>query len=108
MPIKPKPTFSEQLADTDTPFDVTLAVADTAEDVVAVPVSKKGRILSLVNEGPGEIALKADGTATITDLLLKEGEAYSESRLEVSTNFSFINVTASATPRVRGVLWSGD
>ena len=108
MPITPKPVFSEQLADTDTPFDVILAVAATAEDLVAVPGGKKGRIISLVNEGPGEIALKADGTATTTDLLLKEGEAYSESRLEVSTNFSFINVTTSATPRVRGVLWSGD
>ncbi len=108
MPIKPRPVFSENVADTDTPFDVTLAVAATAEDLVTVPVSKKGRIISLVNEGPGDIALKADATATITDLLLREGEAYSESRLEVTTNFSFINVTVSETPRVRGVLWSGD
>ena len=108
MPIQPRPTFKEQVADTDTPFDVTLAVAATAEDLVTVPVSKFGRIISLVNEGPGDIALKADSTATISDLLLKEGEAYSESRLEVSTKFSFINVTAAAQPRVRGVLWSGD
>lgn len=108
MPIRPKPAFSENLADTDTPFDVTLAVAATAEDLVTVPVSKKGRTLSLVNEGPGDIALKADATATTADLLLKEGEAYSESRLEVSTKFSFINVTVAAQPRVRGVLWSGD
>lgn len=108
MPIRTRPTFKEQVADTDTPFDVTLAVVDTAEDVVAVPVSKFGRTISLVNEGPGEIALKADATAATSDLLLKEGEAYSESRLEVTTNFSFINVTPGQTPRVRGVLWSGD
>lgn len=108
MAITPRPVFSEQLADTDTPFDVTLAVADTAEDLVTVPTSKFGRIISLVNEGPGSIALKADATATVTDLLLKEGEAYSESRIEVSLRFSFINVTAASQPRVRGVLWSGD
>lgn len=108
MPITPVPAFAEKLADTDTSFDVTLAVAATAEDLVTVPGGKKGRVISLVNEGPGDISLKADATATIADLLLKEGEAYSESRLEVSTKFSFINVTASALPRVRGVLWSGD
>jgi hypothetical protein len=108
MPITPRPTFTEQLADTDTPFDVTLAVAATAEDLVAVPGGKKGRIISLVNEGPGAVALKADATATTSDLLLEEGDAYSESRLEVLTNFSFINVTVGQTPRVRGVLWSGD
>ena len=108
MPISQRPVFVEQLADVDTPFDVTLSVSDTAEDLVTVPGGKKGRILSLVNEGPGDIALKADNTATVTDLLLKDGEAYSESRLDVSSRFSFINVTASAQPRVRGVLWSGD
>ena len=108
MPIQPRPVFNEQLADVDTAFDVTLAVADTAEDLVTVPATKFGRIISLVTEGPGSIALKADATATIADLFLKEGEAYSESRLEVSTNFSFINVTAASQPRVRGVLWSGD
>jgi hypothetical protein len=73
-----------------------------------VPANKFGRIISFVNEGPGDIALSADATATTSDLLIKEGEAYSESRLEVSTNFSFINVTVAAQPRVRGVLWSGD
>ena len=108
MPITPGPVFVEQLADTDTPFDVTLAVADTAEDLVAVPVSKKGRIISLVNEGPGAVAISADAVATTSDLLLEEGDAYSESRLEVLSEFSFINVTAASQPRVRGVLWSGD
>ena len=108
MPIQPRPVFTEQLADTDTPFDVTLAVAATAEDLVTVPATKLGRTISLVNEGPGDIALKADATATTSDLLIKEGEAYSETRLKVSTKLSFINVTATVLPRVRGVLWSGD
>ena len=108
MPIVPVPVFTEKLADTDTAFDVTLAVADTAEDFVTVPALKKGRIVSMVNEGPGTVAIKADGTAVITDLILLEGEAYSEARLAVDTAFSFINVTAASQPRVRGVLWSGD
>lgn len=108
MPFNPRPKFTEHVADTDTPFDVTLAVAGTAEDLVLVPGGKKGRIISLVNEGPGEIALKADTTATASDTLVEVGEAYSEDRLEISTKFSFINVTVGLTPRVRGVLWSGD
>src|SRR5574341_1646234 len=106
MPIFPVPTLRTPVTDTDTPFDNTLAVAGTAEDLVTVPALKKGRTVSLVNEGPGEVAIAFDATATVADLLLKEGEAYSEINLEVSTKLSFINVTASQTPRVRGVLWS--
>ncbi|KKK95114.1 hypothetical protein LCGC14_2676060 [marine sediment metagenome] len=108
MPITPVPAFKESVADEATPFNVTLAVADTAEDLVSVPSSKFGRIVSLVNEGPGSIALAFDATASAADLLIKEGEAYSEARLEIVTNISFVNVTASQTPNVRGVLWSGD
>lgn len=108
MPIFPRPVVRTPVADTDTPFDNTLALAGTAEDLVTVPVNKKGRIVSLVNEGPGDVALAFDTTATAADLLLKEGEAYSENGLEIATKISFINVTASQTPRVRGVLWSGD
>jgi hypothetical protein len=37
-----------------------------------------------------------------------EGDAYDEHDLEVSTNVSFINVSVGETPRVRGILWSGD
>jgi len=111
MPIFPKQSttvnVSTTKADTDTPFDVTLAVAATAEDLVSVPALKKGRILSLINEGPGDVAIKFDATATATDTLIKEGEAYSEAGLEVSTKVSFINVTPAALPRVRGQLLSG-
>ncbi len=108
MPLIPRPQLKEALADTDTSFDVTLAIPDTAEDFVTVPGGKKGRILSLVNEGPGDIAIKANATALVTDTLLFEGDAYSEARLDIATKFSFINVTPSASPRIRGVLWSGD
>lgn len=108
MPIQPRPILQPIVADTFTPFDVTLAVAATAEDLVTVPSQKKGRIISLVNEGPGDVALAFDATAIISDLLLLEGDAYGEHDLEISTKVSFINVTASQTPRVRGVLWSGD
>ncbi|HEC64699.1 MAG TPA: hypothetical protein ENI23_05365 [bacterium] len=108
MPIRPKPVFTFPFADTPTPFDVTLAVSDTAEDLVVVPSPKKGRVLSLVNEGPGAVALAFDATATTGDLLLEEGDTYDEQNLEISTNISFINVTPTETPRIRGILWSSD
>lgn len=108
MALTPKPKFTFPFADTSTPFNVTLVVAATAEDVVAVPVSKKGRMVSLINDGPGDVALAFDATATVDDLVVKEGEAYNGVSLEISTNVSFINVTASETPTVRGVLWSGN
>jgi len=95
------------IADTSTPFDVTLAVADTAEDLVTVPSEKKGRIISLVNEGPGEVAIAFDADATVADLLLEEDDAYDEHDLDIATKLSFINVTVAGTPRVRGILWSG-
>ena len=95
-------------ADVDTAFDVTLAVAGTAEDLVTVLASKFGRIISLVNRGPGEAALAFDATATVADVKLKVGEAYAESGLEITTKVSFINVTVGKQPRVQGVLWSGD
>jgi hypothetical protein len=94
-------------ADTSTPFDVTLATPDTAEDLVTVPGGKKGRSVDFVNEGPGDVAVKFDGTATVTDILITEGSAYSASFLEVSTKVSFINVTPASSPNVHGVLWSG-
>ena len=108
MPITPKPKFTLPFADTPTPFDVVLTTTATAEDVVTVPSLKKGRVVSLVNEGPGSVALAFDATATTVDLLLEEGDTYDEHNLEISTNISFINVTPTETPRIRGILWSGD
>ncbi|KKN82250.1 hypothetical protein LCGC14_0310630 [marine sediment metagenome] len=107
MVIKTRPVLRQKFANEDTSFNVTLAVAGTAEDLVTVPSGKKGRIVSIVNEGPGAIAVAFDVTATTSDLLLEEGDAYADQGLEISTNVSFINVTVSETPRVRGVLWSG-
>ena len=111
MPIYPRPTVSVSVStaksDTDTPFDVTLAVAAAAEDAVLVPALKKGRALTLINEGPGSVAIKFDAAATATDTLLAEGDTYSESNLEISTKVSFINVTVGQTPRVHGQLLSG-
>lgn len=113
MPIYPKQsvttnvTVPSMISDEETPFDVTLAVPATAEDLVLVPATKKGRSFDVVNEGPGDAAWKADGTATTADSLIKEGESHSFSGLEVATKISFINVTAAQSPRLRGVLWSG-
>lgn len=107
MPIRPGVRVIVPLSDTSTPFDVTLTTPATAEDLVAVPANKEGRIVSLVNEGPGSVAIAFDATATITDLLLEEGDAYDERDVEIATNISFINVSGT-NPRVRGILWSGD
>lgn len=108
MAINPRPIFRTPVADTDTPFDVTLAVAGTAQDLATVPSGKKGRAVSLFNHGPGDVRLGFDSTAVVTDLLLLEGEAYDEHDLELGTKLSFLNETTGETPRVRGVLWSGD
>ena len=109
MPIKTKPKRTEYpVADEATPFNVTLTTAATAEDLVSVPSTKFGRAVSLVNEGPGAVALAFDAEAAVSDLLLEEGDAYDEHDLEISAKISFINVTTGETPRVRGVLWSGD
>lgn len=109
MPITPANTPNTQkFADTATPINNTLAVTDVAEDLVLVPVTKKGRVLSIINDGPGDVALAFDTTAVpATGLVILEGEAYSDSGLEISTKVSFINMTTGDTPAVRGVLWSG-
>ncbi len=107
MPITPRPRRVASVADVSTPFDVTLTTPATAEDVVAVPGGSQGRVVSLINEGPGDIAIAFDATATAVDLLLEEGDAYDEHDLDFATNISFINVTTGQNPRVRGILWSG-
>lgn len=98
-------TGQRQYADEATPFDVTLAVAGTAEDAVTPPTSKVGRIVSLVNEGPGKVYISFDGTATTTDLELDKRDVYTEADISVVTNISFIGETGKL-PRVRGILWS--
>ena len=107
MPITPSP-FTTPVADTDTPFNKTLALAGTEEQLVAVPGGKKGRIISLVNDGPGTVGIAFDQAATVASLNIKAGEGYSEAALQVNTDVRFINVTAAQTPTVRGVLWSGN
>jgi len=92
---------------TDTPIDSTLTTAGAAQDLVAVPVNTIGRKIGLINRGPGDAAVAFDRTAAITDTLVKQGEAYSEEGLAVSTKVSFINVTVGKKPRITGILWSG-
>jgi len=108
MPVKVKPKFDFLFADTSTPFDATLTVPATAEDLVTVPGGKKGRAISIVNEGPGDVAVAFDAEATAADLLLMEGDAYDDAMLEIATKVSFINVTMGQSPRLRGILWSGE
>ena len=94
-------------ADTPTPFNVTLAVADVAEDLVTVPALKKGRNLTLKNKGPGSVFLAFDADATTADVEVEAKDNYSEVGIEIDTKVSFIG-EAGKTPRVFGVLWSGD
>lgn len=113
MPIYPRVNVVQTVnvpsmaADEATSFDVTLAVPATAEDLVLVPGVKEGRSVSLINEGPGDAAIAFDATATAADILIREGEGYSDAQLSIQTKISFINVTAAVSPRLRGVLWSG-
>ena len=107
MPIRPRPKSAFPVSDTATSFDVTLTTPATAEPLVTVPGGDKGRILSLINEGPGSVALAFDAVATVSDFLLEEGDGYDEHDLEISAEISFINVTPAVSPRVRGILWSG-
>ena len=106
MPITP-PSPAQKFADQDTPFLVTLTIAGTEQQLVAVPATKKGRVVSLVNDGPGTVAIAFDQAATSAGLNIKLAEGYSEAGLEITTDVRFINVTAAQTPTVRGVLWSG-
>lgn len=107
MPIFPAPVPVQfPAADTDTPFDVTLAVVDTAEDLVTVPATKTGKSFSVVNEGPGKAYLGFDADATTTDLELNKGDSYYEDGLGLTTKVSFIGESGKQ-PRLRGVLWSG-
>ena len=56
MPIIPSSSVNlntTPFPDTAVPINKTLAVVDVAEDLALVPVGKKGRKVSLVNEGPG-------------------------------------------------------
>ena len=104
MPFTPAPAPS---ANTDTPFDKTLTVAGTAEDLVTVPAGLVGMRFSVINRGPGVATIAFDRTATPADTRLHAGESYSEDGINVVTRVSFINVTAGKEPRLTGVLWSG-
>ena len=98
-------TGQRKYVDEDTPFDVALAVAGTAEDLVIPPVGKSIRRVNIVNEGPGTAHIAFDTTATTVDLALAKGDTYDEADIEVTTNISFIGETGK-TPRVRGIVWS--
>lgn len=106
MPIHLGPApISFPEPDEDTPFDVTLAVADTAEDAVTPPSGKIIKKISLVNEGPGSVFLSFDGTATITDIEIEHRGMYDVGGVVVITNVSFIGESGKQ-PRVHGVVWS--
>ena len=106
MPFAPATVPSvSPLADEATPINLTLTVVDTAEDLASVPTDKRGRILSIVNEGPGIVYLAFDADATTADTVVKKNESYSENDLDIASRVSFIGESGK-TPHVRGILWS--
>ena len=107
MPITPANASNSSGSDVSTAFDVTIAVVATAEDLVTVPNSPndRGKTLSLINDGPGDVNIGFDADATASDLLIKEGEAYDEHDLAILTKVSIYGATEQ--PTIRGILWSG-
>ena len=109
MPIVPNASISintDAFVDAAVPINKTLAVVNTAEDLVLVPAGKKGRKFSLVNEGPGSAFIQVDGTATLTSTEVKVKDVWYEDGVQVITKLSFIGETGKQ-PHVRGVLWAG-
>lgn len=111
MAITPRASSAAQNTpppvDTQSPFEMTLGVTSVAEDLAIVPVGKRGRQIDIINEGPGDVAVKFDATATPAHTLLREGDSVSWANLNIVTKVSFINITAAALPTLRGVLMSG-
>lgn len=111
MPIIPNSsvnlTTGEALPDVHVPISKTLTVAGTAEDLALVPVGKKGRKFSLVNEGPGSAYIQIDGTATVASTEVRPGDVWYEENLAIATKLSFLGETGQ-TPKIRGALWAGD
>lgn len=95
------------VTDQAVPIQKTLAVANTAEDLVLVPAGKKGKRFTIINMGPGAAYVEVDGTATLASIKLPSGATWTEdSDVQISTKFSFIGDTGQ-TPTVTGVLWAG-
>lgn len=97
------------VADEVIPFDVTLGVADTSENLFTVPGGKRLRSLSLANMGNGSahVSFSAGTPATVGDFELEKRDAASEAGLDLAEGtYAFIG-SAGATPRVRGVATVG-
>lgn len=109
MPIVPNASITvntDAVVDQAVPVGKTLAVAGTAEDLATVPVGKKCRKFSFINEGPGTAYVEVDGTATTASVPVEPKDAWSEDGVAVSTKFSFIGEPGKK-PKVRGVIWCG-
>lgn len=109
MGIVPNSTINVEtgsFVDESVSISKTLALADTAEDLVLVPGGKKGRKFSLVNEGPGSAFIAVDSVATLTSTEIKFRDTWFEDGVTISTKLSFIGEVGK-TPSVRGVLWAG-
>lgn len=88
-------------------FNVTLAVAGTAQDFATIPVGKVGHNIRLVNLGPGDVCISPDATASAgSGIMVRAREEYRDEGLGVATRWSFVG-EAGKTPAIRGVVWCG-
>ena len=105
MPIHLGSGGIRSFAEKSTMFDITLTVADTAEDAITPPAGKTIRRINIVNHGPGSAFVEFDSTATISSLEVERRGSYDEADIGVATNISFIGESGKK-PRVTGVVWS--
>mgnify|MGYP001591752073 CR=1 FL=1 len=109
MPLVPNAGINintDAFVDVAVSINKTLAVANTAEDLVLVPVGKKGRKFSVVNEGPGAAFIQVDAVATLTSVQVLPKDVWYEESVQITTKLSFIGEIGKL-PHVRGVLWAG-
>lgn len=109
MPIIPNSSIAlntSALPDTAVAVNKTLTTVNVAEDLALVPVGKRGRKVSIVNDGPGSAFIRVDATATINDIEIQPKDAWYEDGIDFATKLSFIGETGKK-PHVHGVVWCG-
>lgn len=112
MPIYPSTSIAVSTDDKSAaiPINVTLTTANVSQVLFTVPVGRKLRSFSLVNQGPGKahVSMVAGAAATTSATgMEKDVDAWSEDLLDLPDGtYSFINGGASNKPRLVGVAWT--
>lgn len=89
---------------TDNPINLQLTTVNVAQDLIVAPAGELIRSFELRNEGPGDVFVEADGTATLASTKIKNNEGYTKENVAI-TKFSFIGSTGKK-PTITGVAWS--